>query len=74
MLKTWNLIFFENLKIIGGKFLPGKFCNLPPVESLEATFYLRQVKLPGWITTNKVVPDNREQWYINTIYLPELFA
>ena len=24
LLKTWNLIFFENLKIIGGKFLPGK--------------------------------------------------
>ena len=23
--KTWNVIFFENLKIIGGKFLPGKF-------------------------------------------------
>ena len=25
LLKTWNLFFFENLKIIGGKLLPGKF-------------------------------------------------
>ena len=60
LLKTWNLIFFENLKIIGGKFLPGKF--FWPI--LEATYYRRQVKLPqvsaGWITTNKVFDrDNK---------------
>ena len=52
--------FFENLKIIGGKFLPGKF--FWPI--LEATYYRRQVKIPqvsaGWIATNKVFDrDNK---------------
>ena len=47
--------FFENLKIIEGKFLPGKF--FWPI--LGATYYRRQVSA-GWITTNKVFDrDNK---------------
>ena len=50
MLKTWNLIFSENLKIIGGKFLPGKL----PLKFLAK--FKRQLSTGGKLSYPKFQP------------------